>query len=220
MIKWLDYDLEGQTLTVPSSSIMKLATKSISAHPIVHILLKPEKDTGLLYSSPFLTILEGTDAEMDFNKLLQKQIEQISNLSDASEKDFPDNILWRNKAMFPLNENLNEEGNNSTHIIDSDSSKGNIAIPESNVATTKSSTSKKTKAAFTPSNAKILYLPMKGTKAGSLQSADGGRSNQGQKRKAVYPNKQNWRFSPRNFLPWTRTQSMSLPGKYGGNISR
>ena len=57
-------------------------------------------------------------------------------------------------AVCQENENLsNEEGNNSTHIIDSDSSKGNIAIPESNVATTKSSTSKKTKAAFTPCNA-------------------------------------------------------------------
>ena len=101
MIKWLDHDLEGQTLTVPSSSIMKLANKSISAHPIVHIFLKPEKDTGLSYSSPLLTILEGTDAEMDLNKLLEKQIEQISNLADASEKDFPDDILRRNKGKHP-----------------------------------------------------------------------------------------------------------------------
>ncbi|XWS55681.1 hypothetical protein CRYUN_Cryun09bG0021800 [Craigia yunnanensis] len=437
MIKWLDHDLEGQTLTVPSSSIMKLATKSISAYPIVHILLKPEKDTGLSYSSPLLTILEGTDAEMDLNKLLEKQIEQISNLADASEKDFPDYILWKNKAVpdhhnhlkrtthskrklqvgieakdqtgpttsiqeefiqnrshlsplasraalassllttkkcldmdfsscmtanmsmkgkhsseilsisIPLaseashvisplistqgdasfkpsccvptkawenknkilekincnaedrtfapakvtaenatsevanssaetmtgklaiprykkssvlanfnasstaairltrsavqkgvvipndcievkicsddkkrrmsgnknrlnhsavcqeNENLGkEEGNNSTHVIDSDSSKGSFGIPESNVATKKSSTSKMTKAAFTP-----------------CKDAEGDRSNQGQKRKAVYPNKQDRRFSPRNFLPRTRSQNKSQPGKYGGNIS-
>ncbi|XP_022766186.1 uncharacterized protein LOC111311073 isoform X2 [Durio zibethinus] len=456
MIKWLDQNLEGQKLSVPSSSIMKLATKRVSTHPIVHTLLKPEKDTGLSYSSPLLTILEGTDAEMDLNKLLLKQIEQISSLADASEKDFPEDILWRNKAinkgqtphkptaesnacvpavpdhhnhlkrttqskrkqlvdmetkdqtgptssmqeefiqnsthlsplasraalasslltakkcldmdfsscmsanMFmkskhsseilaisipfvsqpshvisPListqgdvsfkssscittkvceneskipekincnaedktfapamvtaekdtsevanssaetmtaklaisrdkkssvlvhfnassttpirltrstickgavipndciqvnvcsddkkrgmsgnknrlshsavcqeNEILgNEEGNNSTHIIDSDSSKGNIAVPESNVDTEKSSTSKKTKATSPRKN------------------ADGGRSNQGQKRKTVYPIKQDRRFSPRNFLPRTRSQNKSQPEKYGGTIS-
>lgn len=98
MIKWLDNDLEGQTLTVPSSSVMKLATKSISDHPIIHTLLKPEKDADLSYSSPFLTILNDSDAEMDLNKLLQKQIEQISNLADAPEKDFLDDFLWRKKG--------------------------------------------------------------------------------------------------------------------------
>ncbi|TYI65732.1 hypothetical protein E1A91_D09G177100v1 [Gossypium mustelinum] len=104
MIKWLDNDLEGQTLAVPSSSVMKLATKSISDHPIIHTLLKPEKDTDLSYSSPFLTILDDSDAEMDLNKLLQKQIEQISNLADAPEKDFLDGFLWRKKAV-PDNRN-------------------------------------------------------------------------------------------------------------------
>ncbi|MBA0713463.1 hypothetical protein Golax_012497 [Gossypium laxum] len=99
MIKWLDNDLEGQTLAVPSSSVMKLATKSISDHPIIHTLLKPEKDTDLSYSSPFLTILDDSDAEMDLNKLLQKQIEQISNLADAPEKDFLDGFLWRKKVL-------------------------------------------------------------------------------------------------------------------------
>ncbi|KAK9010196.1 hypothetical protein V6N11_036709 [Hibiscus sabdariffa] len=99
MIKWLDSDLEGKTITVPSSSIMKLSTKSISDHPIVHIILKPEKDTDLSYSSPSLTILDNDDAGIDFNKVLQKQIEQICNLADAPEKDFPDDNLLRNKVL-------------------------------------------------------------------------------------------------------------------------
>ncbi|KAG8483996.1 hypothetical protein CXB51_023209 [Gossypium anomalum] len=99
MIKWLDNDLEGQTLAVPSSSVMKLATKSISDHPIIHTLLKPEKDTDLSYSSPFMTILDDSDAEKDLNKLLQKQIEQISNLADAPEKDFLDDFLLRKKVL-------------------------------------------------------------------------------------------------------------------------
>ncbi|XP_021289291.1 uncharacterized protein LOC110420340 isoform X2 [Herrania umbratica] len=469
MIKWLDQDLKGQTLTLPSSSIMKLATKSISAHPIINKLLKPEKHTGLSYSSPLLTILEGTDSEIDLNKLLQKQIEQISNLADASKKDFPQDIPWRNKgvnngqsphkptaesnacvqvvadhhnhlkrttrstrkllinieaknqsghtlsmkeafiqsrshlsplasraalassllsakkcldmdfsssmtaSMFmkgkdssdilaisiPLvseashaisphisthgdascepqptkpssciptkvweNENktsdeincnaeqrtfspakitvesvtsgvascttelpisrakmslvhanfnasstapirltrsatrkgavipndyvqvkicindtkrrmpgnknqlshsadsrgnetlANEEENNSTHIIDSDSSEGNIAAPDqSNVATMKSTTSEKMKAAFTPCNPEIHILTKEG------KDMDSGRSNQGQKRKAVHPIKQDRRFSPRNFLPRTRSQNKAHPGKYRGAIS-
>ncbi|EOY07556.1 Uncharacterized protein TCM_021962 isoform 1 [Theobroma cacao] len=452
MIKWLDQDLEGQTFTLPSSSIMKLATKSISAHPIINKLLKPEKHRGLSYSSPLLTILEGTDSEIDLNKLLQKQIEQISNLADASKKDIPEDIPWRNKgvnkgqsphkptaesnacvpavadhhnhlkrttrstrklqinieaenqsghtismkeafiqsrshlsplasraalasslltakkcldmdlsssmtasmfmkgkdssdilavsiplvseasheisphistqgdascepqptkpssciptkgwenenktsdeinctaeqrtyspvkitaesvtsgvatstaelpisrakkslvhanfnasstapirltrsatrkgavipnncvqvkicvndtkrrmsgnknqlsrsAVFQGNENLaNEEENNSTHIIDSDSSEGNIAAPDqSNVATTKSTTSEKMKAALTP-----------------CKDMDSGRSNQGQKRKAVHHIKQDRRFSPRNFLPRTRSRNKAQPGK-------
>ncbi|KAE8654320.1 Detected protein of unknown function [Hibiscus syriacus] len=100
MIKWLDNDLEGQTLTVPSSSIMKLATKSISDYPVVHILLKPEKDADLSYSSPLLTTPDENDANIELNKLLQKQIEQISNLADAPEKDFPDDFLWRNKDNY------------------------------------------------------------------------------------------------------------------------
>ncbi|PPD73700.1 hypothetical protein GOBAR_DD29389 [Gossypium barbadense] len=100
MIKWLDNDLEGQTLAVPSSSVMKLATKSISDHPIIHTLLKPEKDADLSYSCPFLTILDDSDAEMDLNKLLQKQIEQISNLADAPEKDFLDVL---NNGQTPHN---------------------------------------------------------------------------------------------------------------------
>ncbi|XP_039068060.1 uncharacterized protein LOC120214162 [Hibiscus syriacus] len=99
MIKWLDNELEGQTLTVPSSSIMKLSTKSIGDYPIVHILLKPEKNPDLSYSSPLLTIPDEIDADIELNKLLQKQIEQITNLADAPEKDFQDDFLWRNKVL-------------------------------------------------------------------------------------------------------------------------
>lgn len=48
---------------------------------------------------------------------------------------------------------------------------------------------------------------------------DSGRSNQGQKRKAVHHIKQDRRFSPRNFLPRTRSQNKAQPGKYRGAIS-
>ncbi|EOY07558.1 Uncharacterized protein TCM_021962 isoform 3 [Theobroma cacao] len=294
MIKWLDQDLEGQTFTLPSSSIMKLATKSISAHPIINKLLKPEKHRGLSYSSPLLTILEGTDSEIDLNKLLQKQIEQISNLADASKKDIPEDIPWRNKgvnkgqsphkptaesnACVPavadhhnhlkrttrstrkLQINIEAE-NQSGHTIsmkeafiqsrshlsplasraalasslltakkclDMDLSssmtasmfmKGKdssdilaVSIPLVSEASheisphistqgdascePKSTTSEKMKAALTP-----------------CKDMDSGRSNQGQKRKAVHHIKQDRRFSPRNFLPRTRSRNKAQPGK-------
>ncbi|OMO66242.1 hypothetical protein CCACVL1_21252 [Corchorus capsularis] len=377
LIKWLDHDLKGQSVSVPSSSIMKLATKSISSHQVVHKLLKQEKVSCLSLTSPLSAILEGTDDE-DLNKLLEKQIEKISKLADLPQKEFPEDILWRNRAenvttgvanssaesktavlsisrakkssananlhsTAPIrltrsaaqkgaiisndgiqveirdddmkrkipgkknrssqpavcqgnenlanaeendlthatdsdssngkiaaaesnvairltrsaarkgainpndgiqveihdddmkrripgkknrssqpavcqgNENLgNEEENDLTHVTDSDSSNGKIAAAESKVATTKSTTSENTKAAFTPCNAEIHMLTEERNKS---KETDSGRTNQGQKRKAVPPAKQDRRVSPRNFLPRTRSQHKAQTGKYMGIIS-
>lgn len=77
-------------------------------------------------------------------------------------------------AIRQENENLGNEENNSTHIIDSGSSERNIAILESDVFATKT-----TKDASTP-----------------CKNAQSGRRDQGKKRKAVYPDKQGRQFSP------------------------
>lgn len=75
-------------------------------------------------------------------------------------------------AVCQENENLgNEEGNNSTNIIASDSSKGSPDTHESNVATTRSSTSKKTKVTCTPCNAKILIFGSRKNKSWILVTA-------------------------------------------------
>ncbi|XP_052476590.1 uncharacterized protein LOC105799862 [Gossypium raimondii] len=94
-------------------------------------------------------------------------------------------------AIRQENENLGNEENNSTHIIDSGSSERNLAILESNVSATKTA-----KDASTP-----------------CKNAQSGRRDQGKKRKAVYPDKQGRRFSPRNHLPRTRSQNKSHHGK-------
>lgn len=78
MIKWLHPDFKGQMVTVPSSSIMKLASKSINSHPTVAALLKSVKQMGLYTAPPLPIMHEDNDVEFDLNKLLGKQIEEIN----------------------------------------------------------------------------------------------------------------------------------------------
>lgn len=78
MILWLHPDFKGQMVTITSSSIMKLASKSINSHPTVAALFKSVKQMGL-YTAPLLPIMhEDIDVEFDLNKLLGKQIEEIN----------------------------------------------------------------------------------------------------------------------------------------------
>ncbi|GMY14569.1 hypothetical protein FCV25MIE_09808 [Fagus crenata] len=91
--KWLHQDLEGETFTVPSSSIMKLATKCINVHPVVAVFLKSVKQIHSSCASLFPTVLEETDGELDINKLLEKQIEDISNSANASKEGMSEDIL-------------------------------------------------------------------------------------------------------------------------------
>ncbi|KAE8099421.1 hypothetical protein FH972_017405 [Carpinus fangiana] len=92
-IKWLHQDLEGETLTVPSSSIMKLATKRINVHPAVAVFLESVKQMRSSCASPSPAVLEETDGEMDLNYLLEKQIEDISSSANASKEGISEDIL-------------------------------------------------------------------------------------------------------------------------------
>lgn len=104
-IKWLHQDLEGETLTVPSSSIMKLATKSINVHPVVAVFLKSVKQMHSSCSSPSPTVLEETNSEMDLNYFLEKQIEEINSSANASKEGISEDIL------------LGVNGRNATHYF-------------------------------------------------------------------------------------------------------
>ncbi|RVW87371.1 hypothetical protein CK203_033626 [Vitis vinifera] len=94
VIKWLHQDLKGATSIVPSSSIMKLATQSITVHPMVAAFLKPIKTLNCSAAPSFSTVFEDVDCEVDLHKLLEKQIEEISNLADASKKEISEDILF------------------------------------------------------------------------------------------------------------------------------
>ncbi|KAL2554511.1 uncharacterized protein Fot_08130 [Forsythia ovata] len=93
-IKWLHRAHEGGALTIPSSAIMKLATESINLHPTISAFFcTPESSSGLS-ASPFPTIADSMDWEMDIHALLEKQIEEISNSADVSVKKKSDDILF------------------------------------------------------------------------------------------------------------------------------
>ncbi|KAB1224071.1 hypothetical protein CJ030_MR2G021703 [Morella rubra] len=96
-IKWLCQDLEN-TLTVPSSSIMKLAPESIIVHPAVAMFLKSVKQIHLCSACPCPTILEESDGELDLNKLLEKQVEEISSSANAFKDGILEDILLEVKV--------------------------------------------------------------------------------------------------------------------------
>ncbi|XP_052176824.1 uncharacterized protein LOC127791093 isoform X2 [Diospyros lotus] len=91
-IRWLHQDLKGESLTVPSGSIMKLATRSIYVHPTISAFFSSLK--SLSFSSPSPpSVVEDMDNEMDLHELLEKQIEEISNSADITKKRIPGNTL-------------------------------------------------------------------------------------------------------------------------------
>ncbi|CAK9188179.1 unnamed protein product [Ilex paraguariensis] len=93
-IKWLNQNLEGGTLVVPSRSIMKLATKSINVHPTISAFLNTAENSDCSTPSSLLTVVEDMDFEMDIHEMLERQIAQISNSADAFETGAPKDILF------------------------------------------------------------------------------------------------------------------------------
>ncbi|PQQ06835.1 uncharacterized protein Pyn_32962 [Prunus yedoensis var. nudiflora] len=100
MIKWLHQDLKGQMVTVPSSSIMKLTGKNINVHPTVSAFLKSVKQIGLDSASSVPVMLEVEDfaVELDLNKFLEKQIEDINVSANEFRKEITIDILEGVKA--------------------------------------------------------------------------------------------------------------------------
>ncbi|KAJ9548075.1 hypothetical protein OSB04_020618 [Centaurea solstitialis] len=93
LIRWLNQDLNGGSITVPSSSVMRLANKSINDHPEISAFM----DEMLLINSDFssmspqLTVVNPIDLEL--HDLLEKQIEGIRNSVHSSKKKIRDEIL-------------------------------------------------------------------------------------------------------------------------------
>ncbi|PQM37561.1 hypothetical protein Pyn_11267 [Prunus yedoensis var. nudiflora] len=100
MIKWFHQDLKGQMATVPSSSIMKLTGKNINVHPTVSAFLKSVKQMGLDSASSVPVMLEVEDfaVELDLNKFLEKQIEDINVSANEFRKEITIDILEGVKA--------------------------------------------------------------------------------------------------------------------------
>lgn len=87
-ISFLHQFNEEEALTVPSSSIMKLSTKSIHLHPTISTFFAMMDSPSCLDDTQGPMIVDGMNLEMDINLLLEKQINEISNSTDISGKKF------------------------------------------------------------------------------------------------------------------------------------
>nr|XP_010937660.1 uncharacterized protein LOC105056962 [Elaeis guineensis] len=84
-VRWLNPKLNGETVTVPSKSVMKLSDKDIDSHPAFAAFLTTlTRRNGVEFPS-FLDLLEETTRETNLHGLLEKQIEEISKSADRLE---------------------------------------------------------------------------------------------------------------------------------------
>ncbi|XP_076943994.1 uncharacterized protein LOC143614442 isoform X2 [Bidens hawaiensis] len=93
MIKWLQQDLNGESLKVPSSSVMRLSDKSITNHPTISAFVDAVELNNSTFSclSPPLNVVN--DFDMDLHVMLEKQIEGIKNSVNGCKKRIRDEIL-------------------------------------------------------------------------------------------------------------------------------
>ncbi|XP_058099139.1 uncharacterized protein LOC131243660 [Magnolia sinica] len=92
-IKWLHSELKGQTMKVPSTSILKLARDDICSHPTVGMFLNSVNPSKNSDTPSCVTPLEDTNYELDLESLLDNQIEEISKLADALDKAYSEEFL-------------------------------------------------------------------------------------------------------------------------------
>lgn len=93
MIKWLQQDLNGESLKVPSSSVMRLSDKRIANHPTISEFIDAVELNNSTFSclSPPLNVV--SDFDMDLHIMLEKQIEGIKNSVNGCKKRIRDEIL-------------------------------------------------------------------------------------------------------------------------------
>ncbi|GMH30106.1 hypothetical protein Nepgr_031949 [Nepenthes gracilis] len=133
-VKWLS--LGSENLTLPSNSILKLATDSINTHPIIASFLNSVKIPSCSATSPH-TVPDETDGEYDLHGALEKQIEEISNLVDVPKKDILEDILLGAKQdstkgqaltklvdQYPVSKLHVKEANGGNHLRRSTRSQG------------------------------------------------------------------------------------------------
>ncbi|XP_030529031.1 uncharacterized protein LOC115739878 isoform X2 [Rhodamnia argentea] len=71
-VKLLRKDVKGETLTVSSSSIMRLAEKSIKDHPVISEFLKSVESQTIYSASPFFPVNQENGVE-DLDRMLEKR---------------------------------------------------------------------------------------------------------------------------------------------------
>ncbi|KAK6146931.1 hypothetical protein DH2020_017843 [Rehmannia glutinosa] len=105
-IKWLHQPLEEEALTVPASAIMKLSTKSIDLHPIISTFFSKLESSNVADTSLCSRIVDSMNWEMDINVLLEKQIEEIIDLTGEIEGRTIEASLKEPHVTIPLLNNI------------------------------------------------------------------------------------------------------------------
>ncbi|KAL8484027.1 hypothetical protein ACS0TY_026645 [Phlomoides rotata] len=119
-IKWLHQVNEEEALTVPSSSIMKLSTKSIHLHPTISTFFSMMESPNGLDETPCPMIVDGMNSEMDISVLLEKQIKEISNSTDISRETISTDFVF-GKVDF--------KGQSNASIIEASLKDPNVMLP-------------------------------------------------------------------------------------------
>lgn len=88
-IRWLESEMQGKAMTVPASSIRRLAKESVQTHPTISSFLETVKSAAGLPLSPELlgSLPEDSDIEIYIHAQLEKQIEEITKLAETTEND-------------------------------------------------------------------------------------------------------------------------------------
>ncbi|XP_020580724.1 uncharacterized protein LOC110024878 isoform X2 [Phalaenopsis equestris] len=92
-IKWLNSELKGETVTVPSMSILKLSDRSIDEHPVISGFLNLLNSEKVGETASVISFSEESSGEAEFIGILEKQVEEISKLVDGSKASFADLFL-------------------------------------------------------------------------------------------------------------------------------
>ncbi|KAL5992009.1 hypothetical protein ACLOJK_012922 [Asimina triloba] len=109
-IRWLHPELEGEILTVPSSAVRTLSENSIRDHPTVSGFLKSLNipNTPNEPTPSYSAHLDDPSCELDIDRLVEGQIEEISKLVNASDKPFSEEVLMGVKKAPPKDTDVEE----------------------------------------------------------------------------------------------------------------
>lgn len=87
-LKWLNSELKGEIVTVPSKSILKFSDRSIDEHPVFSSFVKALSSMNGGDSPSILSSTEESSCEAEFVGILEKQVEEISKLVDGPITSF------------------------------------------------------------------------------------------------------------------------------------
>lgn len=93
VIRWLPPELKGETTTVSSSSIWKLARSKIHSHPTVAAFFDSLNTLNGSIITSHNTVLNDLGYKADLHKLLEEQIEEISKVADACSTATPEDTI-------------------------------------------------------------------------------------------------------------------------------